>query len=88
MKKNISNYVPFEHENLDYKKKILEVARDQDNSLQGVLTSTLIFINAIDYIASHLLENLKIINHLITHREMGGVVFVAHPKQKKVRLLE
>ncbi len=69
-------YVPFQHENYAYIISVLEIARKQDiTKLEGLLTSTLIYINAVDYIAYHLLKNLILIDVLITNNELNGIVF-------------
>lgn len=83
MKKTLNTYIPFEHENFEYKKRIIDIAREQGADLQGVLTSTLIFVNAVDYIASHLLENLLIMSHLITHHALNATVFMSYPEYQK-----
>lgn len=76
MKYTLSTFVPFQHNNLGYIQTVINIARSQDNSnLQGALTSTLIYINAVDYISFHLLDNLIEMDSLITNHHLNGVFY-------------
>jgi len=87
MKTAIFSYIPFQHNNFDYIKGVIKIARDQKiDTIEGVLTSTLIYMNAIDYISAHLMENLVEIDCLITNYELGGVVFRNDYVRKNVEL--
>lgn len=76
MKIDIVSFVPFEHQNFAYTKGVIDIARNQDVSkLEGVLTAILIYFNAVDYTAAHLLENIMKIEYIVTHRELNGTLF-------------
>lgn len=77
MKIDIFQYKPFEHNNLPIKQNVLQLARNQNKTtVEGVLTSSLVYINTVDYIASHLLDNLDKITYLVAYNEMNSVVFM------------
>lgn len=90
MDTSIFKYTPFQHDNLSYIKNVLDIARVQKyETLDGALTATLIYMNAVDYISSHLLENLIKIDSLLTNHHMNGIVFrndqkLSHLPLKKV----
>ena len=76
MYKNIHNYKPFEHENIDFKNNIINTARSQDKTkVEGIFTSVLIYANTVDYLAKHLLDNLNKMISIYTFKKLGGVVF-------------
>lgn len=86
MKKNIGTYIPFLHDNFEFKKNVIDLARKQTDTFEGIHTATLIYVNAVDYIAQHLLENLISITYLITTNESNGVVFFNEEKIKGLPL--
>ena len=60
MYKDLTTFVPFTHEDSDSKNKLINFARNQDTSkVEGVMAATLIYTNLVDYLAQHLLENLR-----------------------------
>lgn len=76
MKISISDWQPFKHDNFEYKKRVIDVARQRDNAKpESVLMAVLIYVNAVDYVASHLLKNLKEMKYLILHNELNGTIF-------------
>lgn len=78
---NKNTWIPFSHDNLEYKQRVLQIAREQKlNEVSGALTATLIYVNAVDYVASHLLENLRVITYLILHNETNGAFFYKNEK--------
>lgn len=84
---DIVNWVPFQHENLDYKQKILQIAKNRDNTkLEHILTATLIYVNAVDYIASHLLTNLRQITYYVLHTELNASIFYENKKNTGLSL--
>lgn len=83
MKKDIGSYVPFAHDNFEFKKNVIDLARKQPATFEGIHTATLIYVNAVDYIAQHLLENLMHMTYLITHSALNGTAFYNHIKPRK-----
>lgn len=74
IKTDISAYWPFVHENFDYLKSAIELGRSIDNNgPEGRLASALLYVNAIDYVAGHILQNLKTIAYLTTLTELSIV---------------
>jgi len=73
---DIYTYIPFVHKNFNYVKTIIQMARDsRSKGAEGTLAASLIYMNAIDYIAAHLLENFKAIEYLITYQELNATIF-------------
>lgn len=76
MYKNIQNYIPFQHENLDFKNSVINNARNQDKTkVEGIMTSVLIYTNLVDYLAKHLLDNLNQMVSISTFNKFGGIIF-------------
>lgn len=58
---------------------MINLARNQDNNkVEGALSSSLIYINAIDYVTAHLYDNINNIATLIVRQELGAVTFPNH----------
>ena len=76
MYKNIQNFMPFEHDNLEFKNNIIAVARSQDKTkFEGIFTAVLIYTNLVDYLAKHLLDNLNKMVSIYTFKNFGGVFY-------------
>lgn len=88
MKKvDIASYMPFTHENFDLISRMLNVANQQDaNKFEGILTKTLIYMNAVDYISSHLIENLSAINSLVLQEELNGTIYQYYQEHRSKSL--
>ena len=86
MKKNISSYVPFWHENFEFKKLVIDLARKQPPTFEGIHVAALIYVNAVDYIAQHLLEHLMNMTYLATNHEFNCVMFFDVVKPEHVSL--
>jgi len=81
--KNIYNFTPFEHENVDFKNNIINAARNQDQTkVEGALAAVLIYVNLVDYLARHLLENLLKMISIQGFRAFGGVMFFDGSRQR------
>ena len=84
MKTDIAQFIPFVHENFEFKKNLIQAARDQDKTaLPGLLSATLIYVNTVDYLAYHILENLRMIVYLTTYNELGAIVFYEGKNERK-----
>ena len=83
MEINISSFHPFEHENLELKNKLVALARSygEGDSIQAVFTATLIYANLVDYLARHLLENLRKIVAINSYKQFGASCYY-HPTKK------
>jgi len=75
MQDTIGTYTPFLHDNFEYKKYVIDLARKQAPTFEGIHVATLIYVNAIDYIAQHILEHLTKITYISTYHRFNGVVF-------------
>lgn len=84
MKTDISQFIPFYHENFEFKKNLIQAARDQDKSnISGMLSATLIYVNTVDYLAQHALENLRTIVYLTTYTELNATIFYSGNNERK-----
>ncbi|MCL5113684.1 MAG: hypothetical protein M1372_00740 [Patescibacteria group bacterium] len=84
MKTDIAQFIPFYHENFEFKKSLIKAARDQDKSnISGMLSATLIYANTVDYLAFHILENLRTIVYLTTYTELNATIFYAGSNERK-----
>lgn len=83
MQFDIGSFKPFEQQDYPVKKAILDIARKQPNTFEGKHTKVVIYINAIDFIAGQILENLSIIASLVTRQEFNGVMFFDYDKENK-----
>jgi hypothetical protein len=79
MKKlDIESYIPFEHENFLLIENVIKIAQNQTNDgLESALTSILIYMNAVDYLSTHVLKNLSIINYLLVQHELNGSIYLS-----------
>ncbi len=76
MYKNIQNYIPFSHENLEFKNNIINTARNQDKTkVEGIFTAVLIYTNLVDYLSKNLLENLNKMISISSFKKFGGVIY-------------
>lgn len=77
MYSNIPDFIPFSHDNLDIKNNLISIARSQNSStVEGALSSVLIYTNLVDYIARHLLENLLKMISINSFNSFGGVFYL------------
>lgn len=83
-KKVNEKFIPFQHEHLDIKQELLQMARNikkpdqEDMSVQIDLASVLIYSNLTEYLAENLLESL---NHYVkksTYKEFAGILYINH----------
>jgi len=87
MTTDVYSFIPFTHENFDYVKRVVQLARDSRNKgAEGTLAASLIYMNAVDYIASHLLDNFNNIEYLITYQELKATIFKKEIRNRGVPL--
>ncbi len=76
MYKDIHKYIPFEHDNIDFKNNIINTARNQDKTkVEGSFTAVLVYTNVVDYLAKHLLQNLSKMVSIYSFNKFGGTFF-------------
>ncbi|EKD43245.1 MAG: hypothetical protein ACD_72C00396G0006 [uncultured bacterium] len=86
MQIDINNFQPFQHDKQESKNQLINFARTQDVSkVEGVFTATLIYTNLVDYLAKHLLENLRKMVCIDTYKRFGGV-FYYDPNNQRINL--
>ncbi len=88
MKNIIEEYIPFEHSNLDYINGSLNLARQQKLSgkPEGLMASTLIYTNLVEYLATNLLENLHHMVFLFSYHNFNGVFFIKSKEKIKSKI--
>lgn len=90
MKNTILEFIPFEHKNLDYINTLLNLARQQRNSqtLEGAMSSTVLFANVVEYLANNLVENLEQMFSILTKKATSSVFFIKCPSDIKNKKFE
>lgn len=78
MKNNTGPFVPFSHENLELKNALVSQARSlrQDEKTESQLASAMIYVSISEYLAEHLLENLKYFIYRSTYIDFAGILFI------------
>lgn len=76
--KKKATFKPFEHDNLELKNELVELARNiiSDESLEKRLAAILIYWNIAEYLAENLLDNL---NHIIrenSYKSFAWILFL------------
>ena len=86
MKKIITEYIPFEHDNLDLKNRLIQFARDQakTNKPEGIMAAALIYGNVTDYIASNLIKTFRELIYWTSYYQFSGTLFQKMPDDKKL----
>lgn len=88
MRNITEEFIPFEHKNLEYINGSLNLARQQRQSgtLEGMMASTLIYTNLVEYLTNNLLENLQQMIFILTYHSFNSVFFVKNKEITKVKL--
>lgn len=82
---DLESFEPFKHKDFTLVNGFISHARsDEQSPADKTLTNVLIFMNAVDYVASHLLNNLYTMTFLVTNFETNGVIY---QKQKTIEKL-
>ncbi len=83
MYKNIHSYIPFQHDNIEFKDNLINFARVQNKTTpEGAFSAVLIYANVIDYLARHLLENLLKMVSVQSYVKFGAVLFLDGQKKR------
>lgn len=85
MYKDLTTFVPFQHENAESKNKFIEFARKQfqeNQTAEGALAATVIYTNLIDYLVNHLLFNLRKMIGIDTYLRFGAIFYYDASKAK------
>src|SRR3990167_5854474 len=78
MKNVINEHTPFEHKDLEYINNSINLARNQrlSNSLEGMMSATLIYTNLVEYLTDNLLENLHHMMYISSYRDFQASFFL------------
>lgn len=84
MKNTLKDYVPFEHDNLDYKNNLISIARDhkRQTTFEHSVSSIVLYANLVEYLTNDLHRNLRQIVYLLSYHGFQGVVFPKGLSQK------
>lgn len=87
MKNVVEEFIPFEHQNLEYINGSLNLARQQRQSgtAEGMMAATVIYTNLVEYLATNLLSNLDQMIFLLSYHGFNGVFFVKSKTTKQKR---
>lgn len=83
-KKVNEKFIPFQHEHLDIKQELLQMARNikipeqeqNTTQIQIDLASVLIYSNMTEYLAENLLESLNYHIKKSTYKEFAGILYI------------
>lgn len=84
MKNILQEYIPFEHDNVNYINGLIAFAREKGKSkeTENIIASSVIYANLVEYLASHLLKNMRHMMYLLSYFQMNGVLFVKSDEKK------
>jgi hypothetical protein len=77
-------FKPFTHDDLELKNGLIEYARSikDKKEIETRLASAMIYSNFAEYMAGHLLENLRHLMYQSTHRDFAGILFIDQRNKK------
>lgn len=75
-RKNRNQFIPFSHEELELKNALVEKARELKNKpeFESKLASAMIYASMTEYLAEHLLENLRFFAYRSTYIHYAGII--------------
>lgn len=84
MKNILQEYIPFEHDNLDYINGLIAFAREQKtkNTPESVIASAVIYANLVEYLVTHLLKNMRQMIYLVSYFQLQGILFYKCSEKK------
>lgn len=84
MKNILQEYIPFEHDNVNYINGLIAFAREKGNSntSENIIASSVIYANLVEYLAGHLLKNIIHMMYLLSYFQMNGVLFIKSDGRK------
>jgi hypothetical protein len=85
--KSSAEFLPFIYEDLDTKNNLIALARslkDKDG-IENSLSSTLIYASLTEYLAQHLLQNLRYLAYRATYLRLNAVVFIDQREKEQVK---
>lgn len=77
-KKDNKVFVPLTHEDVDTKNSLLNTARElaSKEGIENVISSTMIYAGMTEYLAQHLLSNLRYFAYDTTHANSGAIMYI------------
>lgn len=86
-KKNL--FVPFTHDELELKNALVQMARNLKNrdEFESKLASAMIYASVAEYLASHLLENLRYFSYKSMYVNYAGILFIDERSDQKPKTL-
>jgi len=85
--KSSADFLPFIYEDLDTKNNLIALARGlkDKNGIENSLSSTLIYASLTEYLAQHLLQNLRYLAYRATYLRLNAIVFMDQRNKEQVR---
>lgn len=86
-KKTQKPFQPFIFEDVDTKNSLLTLARESaaKQEVENILSSTMIFAAITEYLAQHLLENLRYFMYTSTYANFGAIIFLDQRNKEQKR---
>lgn len=84
MKNILQEYIPFEHDNLEYINNLIAFARSQKSkkTSEGAIASVVIYSNLAEYLAGNLVKNMRHMIYLVSYFQLQGILFIKSTEEK------
>lgn len=82
-------FKPFEHDDLELKNALIDYARgiSSKTEVEAVLACAMIYASFAEYIAGHLLDNLRHLVYQTTYRDFAAIVYIDQRSNKETRTM-
>lgn len=89
MAKQKKTFVPFAHDDLELKNQLIDYARvlSVKKDAEAQLASAMIYASFTEYIAGHLLDNMRYLMYQTTYNQYAGILFVDERDDSEVRMM-
>jgi uncharacterized protein with HEPN domain len=86
---NTQRFQPFTHDNLDLKNELVSLSRSlkSKNDSESHLVSVFIYISIAEYLATHLLDNLRYFVYKGNYYQYAGILSIDERSDNKIRTL-
>jgi len=84
-----AKFVPFAHEDLELKNYLIEYARtlSTKEDAEAQIACAVIYASFAEYMAGHLLDNLRYLVYQTTYRDYAGILYQDERDDKKIRTM-
>lgn len=85
--KTSAEFLPFIYEDLETKNNLIALARElkDKDGIENSLSSTMIYASLTEYLAQHLLQNLRYLTYRATYLRLNAIVFMDQRDKEQVK---